>query len=216
MTDAVTDPETGPVTADDLDEAVRLAIGTLRHAPAGGWDERAGSLEWTCWETVEHLADDLFAYAAQLGLDIPPLDGYVPFALDKRSPDGPGNTIHADPGAGPAGLLQVLQSCGALLSAMVRTAPADARAHHGFGAADAEGSAAMGIVETLVHTHDLAEGLGLAWAPPAGICARVLARLFPDAPLDTDPWTTLLWATGRADLPGRPRLTAWRWYSAPR
>ncbi|MEV0821272.1 hypothetical protein [Nonomuraea rubra] len=63
--------------------------------------------------------------------------------------------------------------------------------------------------------HDLAEGLGLTWNPPDGVCARVLARLFPDAPRDTDPWTTLLWATGRAGLPGRPRLTRWRRPNAP-
>ena len=37
----------------------------------------------------------------------------------------------------------------------------------------------MGVVETLVHTHDVAAGLGLTWTPPAGLCARALARLFP-------------------------------------
>ncbi|MGN9844744.1 hypothetical protein ACTMTI_42110 [Nonomuraea sp. H19] len=209
-------PEPSPVTADDLGEAVRLALATLREAPASGWEHKAGSLEWTCWETAEHLGDDLFAYAAQLGVRTPPLDGYVPFALESRRPGGPVETIRAQPAAGPGGLLQVLEACGALLVAMVRTTPPEVRAHHGFGASDPEGFAAMGIVETLVHTHDLAEGLGLAWTPPADLCARVLARLFPDAPRETDPWATLLWATGRAELPGRPRLTSWRWYSAPR
>lgn len=74
----------------------------------------------------------------------------------------------------------------------------------------------MGIVETLVHTHDLAQGLGFAWNPPADLCSRVLARLFPDAPESTDPWPALLWATGRDELPGRPRLTTWRWDGTPR
>jgi hypothetical protein len=74
----------------------------------------------------------------------------------------------------------------------------------------------MGIVETLVHAHDLAEGLGLAWDPPGDLCSRVLARLFPDAPGSTDPWPTLLWATGRAELPGHARRTTWRWYGEPR
>ncbi|SEG33150.1 hypothetical protein SAMN05444920_102610 [Nonomuraea solani] len=208
-------PEPSPVTADDVEEAVRLAVETLRQAPETAWDRKAGTLEWTCWETVEHLADDLFAYAAQLGLTTPPLDDYVPFILESRRPGGPGNTVHADRKAGPAGLMQVLQASGALLVAMVRTAPPHARAHHTFGPADAAASAGMGLVETLVHVHDLAEGLGLTWTPPADMCARVLARLFPDAPRDTDPWTTLLWATGRAELPGRPRLTEWRWYNEP-
>ncbi|MYW01091.1 DinB family protein [Streptomyces sp. SID3343] len=210
------DPTPSPVTAADLDLAVRQAVDTLHGAPASAWDTNAGSLEWTCWETVEHLADDLFAYAAQLGLRTPLLDGEVPFVWESRRPGGPANAIHADRTAGPDGLLQVLEASGALLVAMVRTAPARVRTHHVFGASDPEGFAAMGIVETLVHTHDLTLGLGLAWNPPADVCARVLARLFPDAPTTGAPWPTLLWATGRAELPGHPRRTAWRWYAAPR
>ncbi|MEU9125350.1 maleylpyruvate isomerase N-terminal domain-containing protein [Streptomyces sp. NPDC048506] len=208
-TDAVHPPS--PVTADDLDRAVQLAVGVLRRAPEAAWERNAGSLEWDCWETVEHLSDDLFAYAVQLGPGKPPLDGNVPFVWESRRAGGPANAVHADRAAGPTGLLQVLEASGALLVAMVRTTPPRVRAHHVFGVSDAEGFAAMGVVETLVHLHDLAEGLGLDWDPPAELCARVLARLFPDAPEAGDPWHTLLWATGRAALPGHPRLTGWRW-----
>jgi hypothetical protein len=209
-------PSPSPVTADDLDLALQLAVAVLREAPPATWDGKAGSLEWDCWETVEHLSDDLFAYAAQLGPKTPPLDGEVPFIWESRRLGGPANAMHANRRAGPAGLLQVLEASGALLVAMVRTMPTQTRAHHVFGVSDPEGFAAMGVVETLVHTHDLAQGLGLSWSPPAGLCARVLARLFPDAPGSRDPWLTLLWATGRAELPGRPRLTTWRWDGTPR
>lgn len=205
-----------PVTADDLDLAVQLAVAVLRKAPPAAWGGRAGSLEWDCWETVEHLSDDLFAYAAQLGPRTAPLDGEVPFVWESRRPGGPANAIHADRRAGTTGLLRVLEASGALLVAMVRTTPRQVRAYHVFGISDAEGFAAMGIVETLVHTHDLAQGLGLAWNPPTDLCSRVLARLFPNAPGSTDPWPTLLWATGRAELPGRPRPTKWRWDGTPR
>ncbi|MFE0420903.1 hypothetical protein [Streptomyces sp. NPDC058953] len=205
-----------PVTADDLDHAVQLAVATLREAPPDAWDRRAGSLEWDCWETAEHLSDDLFAYAAQIAPRNPPMAGEVPFVWAPRRPGGPANAIHADRAAGPAGLMQVLEASGALLVAMVRTTPPHVRAHHSHGASDPEGFAAMGIVETLVHTHDLASGLDLDWTPPADLCTRVLTRLFPDAPTTTPPWPTLLWATGRAELPGHPRLTKWRWYGAPR
>ncbi|MFJ5828921.1 hypothetical protein [Streptomyces sp. NPDC093089] len=211
-----TDVNRRPVTADDLDLAVRLAVEVLRGAPPEAWEGKAGSLEWDCWETVEHLSDDLFAYAAQLGPKAPPLDGDVPFVWESRRQGGPANAIHADRAAGPAGLLTVLEASGALLVAMARTASPEKRAYHGFGVSDPEGFAAMGIVETVVHTDDLAQGLGLVWSPPADICARVLARLFPEAPSDTEPWRTLLWATGRGDLEGRPRLTKWRWDGTPR
>src|SRR3954452_10001985 len=77
-----------PVTADDLDLAVQLAVAVLREAPPAAWDGKAGSLEWDCWETVEHLSDDLFAYAAQLGPKAPPLDGDVPFVWESRRPGG--------------------------------------------------------------------------------------------------------------------------------
>jgi len=205
-----------PVTANDVDQAVQLAVAALREAPPAAWDGKAGSLEWDCWETVEHLSDDLFVYAAQLGPRTPPLDGHVPFVWESRRPGGPGNAIHADRAAGVTGLLQLLEASGALLVAMVRTTPATVRAYHSYGVSDPEGFAAMGVVETLVHTHDLAEGLGLAWDPPADLCSRVLTRLFPDAPEDSAPWPTLLWATGSAELPGHPRLTTWRWNGAPR
>jgi hypothetical protein len=205
------------VTADDLGLAVRLAVTTLREAPPTAWEGKAGSLEWDCWETVEHLSDDLFAYAAQLGPTPPPSGGEVPFLWWSRRPGGPANVIHANREAGPAGLLQVLEASGALLVSMVRTTPPRTRAHHVFGVSDPEGFAAMGIVETLVHTHDLARGLDLPWTPPEDLCSRVLSRLFPDAPPSTgDAWRTLLWATGRADLPGRPRPTTWRWDGTPR
>ncbi|MEU1018757.1 hypothetical protein [Streptomyces sp. NPDC005898] len=208
-----------PVTADDVTRAVRLAVAVLRRAPDDAdWGAKAGGLDWDCWETGEHLADDLFAYAAQLGPEHPPQDEVVPFHWVSRTPGGPANVTLADPAAGPAGLLMVVEACGALLTAMVATTPPAVRAHHGFGTSDPEGFAAMGVVETLVHTYDIAHGLGIGdtWSPPGELCARVLHRLFPDAPTDTDPWATLLWATGRGELPGRARLTQWRWYGAPR
>ncbi len=204
------------MTADDVALAVRLALEALRPAPADGWDRPAGPLEWTCWQTAEHLADDLLAYAAQIAPATPPLTREVRFAWERRTPGGPANAIHADREAGPEGLLQVMDACGALLVAMVRTTAPTVRAHHAYGVSDPEGFGAMGVVETLVHTHDLAAGLGLAWRPPGDLCARALGRLFPDVPAGPDPWASLLWATGRGDLPGRERRTEWRWYGEPR
>ncbi|PJN25345.1 glyoxalase [Streptomyces sp. CB02613] len=204
-----------PVTADDVTTAVRLAVDVLVKAPADRWETGAGSLEWTCWETAEHLGDDLFAYAVQLGPRTPPLDRDVPFRWAPDREGGPHNAVFADRAAGPAGLLATVEASGALLASMVRTTRPGVRSYHGYGISDPEGFAAMGVVETLVHTHDLAEGLGLEWAPPGALCDRVLARLFPDAPAGGDRWAVLLWATGRAELPGHPRRTAWRWDGRP-
>ncbi|MFJ8862898.1 VOC family protein [Streptomyces sp. NPDC102451] len=204
-----------PVTADDVTLAVRLAVDALAASPVDNWRVPAGSLTWDCWETVEHLSDDLFAYAVQLGPRKPSLETEVPYRWAPEREGGPWNSIFANPEAGTAGLLQTLEASGALLTAMVRTASPDLRSYHSYGVSDPEGFAAMGIVETLVHAHDVAAGLSLSWTPPRDLCDRVLARLFPEAPDDEDRWTVLLWSTGRADLPGRDRVTSWKWHGAP-
>jgi hypothetical protein len=206
---------TSVLTADDVHEVVRLAVAALREGTEADWSVKAGSLEWDCWDTVEHLSDDLFVYATQLTPDNPPLTDGIPFRYTSRQPGAPVNAVFADRDAGAAGLLRVLEASGALLAAMVRTAPADLRAWHPFGVADPGGFAAMGVVETLVHVYDVAQGIGAPWAPPEDLCRRVLARLFPDVRVDAAPWQALLWATGRTDLPGLPRRTSWRWYGAP-
>ncbi|MFI9787732.1 hypothetical protein ACIHEI_30130 [Kitasatospora sp. NPDC051984] len=208
-------PTRTPVAAADVDQAVRLALATLTDALTADWRTTAFGLEWDCWETLEHLADGLFAYAAQLAPARPPLDDYVPLRWQRDRPEGPASVIFVDRAVGPTGLLQALDAGGGLLAAMVRTAAPQVRAFHSYGVSDPEGFAAMGVVETLVHTHDVAAALGLPWHPPADLCDRALARLFPEAPADTDRWPTLLWSTGRADLPGRGRRTFERWHSEP-
>ncbi|MGV9286679.1 GNAT family N-acetyltransferase [Streptomyces sp. NPDC003719] len=185
---------------DQVEEAVAGAVALLRTAADRDWEGvRAGRLEWTCRYTAEHVAGDLIAYAGQLAGRA--TGAYVPFE------------ITLDDGTGNEDVLQVIETTGALLAATVRTTPREVRAFHPypFRSADREGFAAMGVTEVLVHTHDIAEGLGLAYEPPAGLCEDVLTRIFPQVQPGSDPWRTLLWATGRGELPGRAPLTEWRW-----
>ncbi|MET9774948.1 DinB family protein [Streptomyces sp. NPDC006367] len=200
------------VDGEDVRRVVRLAVETLRHADPGDLDARAGTLEWTCWETLEHLADDLFTYAARFGLAKPPMSSLLPFRTSSDRDGGPANVFFVERDSGLEGILTVLEACGGLLASVLHTAPSDTVAHHVFGPSDPEGFAAMAVVETLVHTHDIGQGLNLEWSPPRELCERVLKRLFPHVPMGPDAWETLLWATGRTALPDRPRLTEWRWY----
>ena len=71
----------------------------------------------------------------------------------------------------------------------------------------------MGVAEVLVHTYDITQGLGIAWRPPEPLGELVVARLLPDSPPGRAS-EVLLWATGRADLAGRPRVPAWVWHAA--
>lgn len=207
------------MTADDVEAAVALSLRTLDGALGADWSVAAGELDWDCWEALEHTADGLWAYAAQIASRRTPLDRYVALRWHRERPGGPANAVFGQREEGPAALLELLEAGGALLAAMVRTADPQVRAFHSYGVADPEGFAAMGVVETLVHTEDLVRGLGLNWAPPGALCERVLARLFPEvagaAVAAGDPWTTLLWATGRAESAERPRRVFERWHSAP-
>lgn len=192
------------VTADDLDLALTTVTDALAPTVDRDWTVRAGSLEWDCWHTAEHVGDVLMSYAAQLVTR--PTSRYVRFLAN------------ADADAGPAEMLEFVRAGGGLLAAAVRTTPARVRAYHPSGMADPGGFAAMGCVEVLTHGQDIADGLGARLDPPRDVCARILTRLFPDTPgelLDLDPWTVLQWSVGRLDLPGHPRLEKWRWHGAP-
>ncbi|MFD3512881.1 hypothetical protein [Streptomyces sp. NPDC058657] len=204
------------ITPADVLRAADYATDTLGRAAGADWSVKAGPLDWDCWETAEHLIDDLFSYAVQLASERTDTD--VPFRYTQEAPGSPYNAVRAEREAGVPGLLLALGSAAGLLHAVTVVKPPEARAHHVFGVSDPEGFAAMGVVETLVHTHDLAAGFGLGDSPepPEDLCARVLHRLFPDVPTGGPPWPTLLWATGRGELPGHPRRGKWRWYGEPR
>ncbi|MBC7273106.1 MAG: GNAT family N-acetyltransferase [Streptomyces sp.] len=191
---------------EQVRQAVADAVAVLGTATGRDWGAvRAGSLEWSCRETAAHIASDLIAYAGNLAGRAQ--SAYVPFEI---TVDGTDDGL--DP-ADNAGLLHVIETTGALLTATVDTTPRHVRAFHPypFRSANREGFAAMGIAEVLLHTHDMAQGLGLAYEPPAELCRFVLTRIFPHVRPGPDHWHTLLWATGRGELPGRPRLTEWRW-----
>lgn len=183
-----------------MEQAVAECVGLLGAVTDRDWDGvRAGRLEWSCRQTAVHIAEDLIAYAGQLaGRE---QDGYSPFELSLEE------------GTDNAGALRVIGAMGALLAAAVRTTPRDVRAFHPypFRSANREGFAAMGVVEVLLHTHDISEGLGLSYEPAPELCDFVLTRLFPHVQPGPTPWLTLLWATGRGELADRAPVAEWRW-----
>ncbi|MFI6206893.1 GNAT family N-acetyltransferase [Streptomyces sp. NPDC051041] len=192
------------VGGEQVEAAVAHCVALLRTVADRDWDGvTAGRLEWSCRHTAAHLPHAFLMYAGHLA-------GRV---HDRRLP----LRISVDEGADNAGVLRAVEAAGALLATAIRTAPREARGYHPypFHSANREGFAAMGVAEALLHTHDIAEGLGVAYEPPADLCAFVLTRIFPHVRPGPGPWPTLLWATGRADLPGRAPVTEWHWYNNP-
>ena len=182
-----------PMDSADVDHAVAEMVRVLTPHEFADWRRPAGTLDWSCWETAAHVAHDLLAYAGQLAAR--PDSAYLPFDLVVRDD------------ASPRDLLDSVTGAGRLLSAALAASDPSVRAWH-WGPTDPSGFAALGVNETLMHTHDITGGLGIRWHPPESLCSAVLARLFPDAPAG-DPVQVLLWSTGRTALPGRPRLSTW-------
>ena len=200
MTDLVDDLE--PWSRRPAPPWRRCSSGTGRCPPTDSSGPAGG--------TVEHTADDLFAYAAQI------VAGGVrrttPRAVRMPSPTPAGDDLHRPrrAGAGNAGLVQVLDASGGMLSPLPGRPPRRPRGGHPYGLSDPHGFAAMGTVETLLHLHDVAGPLGIAWDPDPDVVRRVLDRLFPDGADRRRPVADA--AAAHGTRPAAP-LESWRWDS---
>jgi hypothetical protein len=168
----------------DLPAAAGASVAALAMYTDLDWQQvQAADLNWSCWQTTLHMVDCLYFYACQIVYGNP--DGYLCTELA------------LDDSASPRRLLDALTAHAELLQRIAQSADPKLRAHHNYGVSDAAGFAAMGVVETLIHTFDV-------------VAAPVLARLFPHAP-SGDPTEVLLYCCGRAGLGEMPRQTEWQW-----
>jgi hypothetical protein len=189
----------GSPTPDDLRRVVELCYDALAPCADADWTVRAGSLDWSCRETLEHLCG--LAYAPQLATRA---TGFSPLSFQ------------VTPGAPIGRLLLTMRASSAILAEVARAAPPSARAFHPAGMADPSGWVAMGMDELLIHTNDIAAGLRVPFEIDRHLAQLVLDRLFPWSPAGAEPVPALLWANGRADLPAVSNPgSAWLWYCAP-
>lgn len=189
------------VTPTDLQRAADVAATALSPHIGRDWNPAAGTLDWSCRQTLDHIVGALVWYSTQLATRaqqrIPPVRG-------------------GEPDAEVASLLGSVRAGADILAELAVAAGPDVRAFHRAGMADAEGFLAMGCDEILIHAHDIAAGLGAKFEPPGELCRGVLTRLFPWAPRDHGAWETLLWANGRRPLGDRAQLDPdWSWHCAP-
>ncbi|GAA2706839.1 hypothetical protein Apa02nite_032460 [Actinoplanes palleronii] len=192
-----------PIGPDDLARAVRALGETLEPLLDRDWSVPAGTLDWSCRQTLAHIGHDLLAYALQVAGQAQ--HAYLPADLTIRDE------------ATMAEVLTIVEGCGALLVATLRAAGPDVRAWH-FGPSDTSGFAALGVAEIILHLYDISRGLLAPWWPPAKFSSRVLARLAPDATAEQQLATgrrqhstqVLLRYTGRVGDP-----VPWRWQVPP-
>lgn len=203
-----------PRAAIDVRDTVGDAIDQLSQLPDDAWDAPARGLDWSCRETVSHILDDLGGYAMQLSGERGHGASYTPLVEGVQPrPDGPPFLFWPEEDGGTRAICECLDAVGGLLVAVVATAPPDRIGWHPYGDPDATGLAAMGIVETTLHTLDILAAHGIAYQPDREIIGRVLDRLFPTAVRTDDPWHDLLTATGRTP---ETRGITWRWDSSVR
>nr|WP_296767303.1 maleylpyruvate isomerase N-terminal domain-containing protein [Rhodococcus sp. (in: high G+C Gram-positive bacteria)] len=206
-----------PIGTDDVRALAQAVVEGVVRLRTSAWDSAAGSLSWTRWETAEHLADDLLVYGATLAA--PGYGSELPFRTTRRRSGAPDELVHCAEESGSPGLAAVIEAASTLFVAIADVTPPRVIAAHVFGATGAEGFTAMAAVELIVHGHDIFTGTTVDWAPDDELCRRVATRLFPDVTIrredsrSTNGVSTLLWATGRISLPGRPKRTEWRWYN---
>lgn len=185
----------GPFTVDDFDVVASLVLAAWASAVTRDWSVPAGTLEWSCWTTADHTVDCVFSYA--LFLASRQQDSYPKLG-----------ELHAEADATPADLVTGLRSVSTMLSSVVRTAPADARAiiwmRNGGEVAGPVHFAARGAHELILHGHDVCAGLGVAFDPPRDLCQRLWDHthawgVFGETDPTGDPWPDLLTRSGRTD-----------------
>lgn len=193
---------------DDLCTTADLCARTLSSVSDPDWDSPVPGLEWSAAETLFHMARVPLNYAVHLSTRATGLSQFRVGSLVERSDGSP---------ASPFTTIAAMRAFSWILADVVAAASPGTRAFHQAGMADRSGFLAMACDELLIHTDDILRSFGDRFDPPREPTARVLARLFPWAPTDVDPWLALRWANDRQELPpphGRLGPT-WVWHCAP-
>jgi hypothetical protein len=193
--------EARPMDAEDVLAASEQCARFLTSFADADWSAPIPDLAWSVARAVAHAAEGPLWYA---------------FDLVAGGAELTTMALRVKPESAPTDLIATLVAASRIVAQVITASTPDARGFHPWGQSDPSGFAAMACDELLIHTDDAGRGLGHVFTPDSALCARVLARLFPEAPSDVAPWDGLRWANGRIALPGWPRRTAWRWTGAPR
>jgi len=185
-------------TVADLNALTDLVAATWLAAAHSDWSVPAGILEWSCISTADHAVDCVYAPAFFLASR----------RLDRYPVAGSDLTLGAR--ATPELLVDSLWLASRMLAAVVNDAGPDVRAII-FQRPEALTGAPRDFVpraalELILHAHDVAVGLGIAFEPSAGLCHRLRehTRHWPlwklawdDLDRTDDPWDDLLKASAR-------------------
>lgn len=162
------------------------------------WSVPAGTLDWSCTKTADHAFDATLA----IGL-------FLASRRTDRYPDwGDPMTVAPDPR--PDQLVEAIAVAGRLVAGISATTPSDVVAIiHRNPAKTAPPSdfPARAALEAILHGHDVAHGLGVAFTPPADVCERLRDHTrdwrhwnggaWPPLRFTGDAWHDMVIASGR-------------------
>ena len=186
--------------SDDLIAVADHCVGTLRALSDRNWSIRATNDERSCREVIEHVC--CLSYAPILAL---------------RAPDWIDLAFGVARGTPIEWVLVSAHTTAVILAEVARAAPPTVRGYHPCGSADPEGFVSMMACEFMLHTSDIATAFEAPFRPDDFSTRAVLERLFPWWPKQEDPWSALLWASGRLpSLGGTAGLgDRWAWHCSP-
>jgi hypothetical protein len=167
---------------DDVVAAGATAEAALKPVVGRDWSVRAGPLEWDVEQTITHMIAATAKYTLYLASRC---EHFIGLSLT-RWPDATNEEV-----------IDSVLPVATGLAAVAAITPSAVRAYHVTGPSSAADYVGRACVELLVHTDDALNGLGVAFAPPADLCQRVLAQQFPDAAAPGNAWHGLLAASGR-------------------
>ncbi len=166
------------------------AVRSLEAVSDEDWSRPALGLEWTCWQTVDHVIDCLFSYAFQVAARA--TSGFLPF-----------DALHALPGATPDDLIRGLRGVVVTLTAVLDSAPEDTVASDGFLVLAPADWRARAAYELALHTHDVMSAFEGSFVVPADLvrslteCETLWMLDREMARAAKDPWKGLLLGSGR-------------------
>jgi hypothetical protein len=178
------------MTDSELADAVDQALEALSEVVGHDWTLPAGSLDWSCWQTIDHTIDCVLSFSLQIGQ--PTDSGFHPFA-----------PIHAEPTATPSDLVQGLRSVSSLFRAITRDSPPDLTASDGIVSLTIADWRARTAYEVVLHTYDLRVGLGQDFSVPDTLSTSIMAStalwMFDRSLTQraSDPWHALIAGSGR-------------------
>jgi hypothetical protein len=151
---------------EDLDTVSEVVAAAWRSGRNRDWSAPAGTLDWTCTKTADHTVDSVLAVAF-----------FLASRRQDNYPDWGWGELTMGAAARPELLIEAVESVGRVLSGVVATTGPDVRAviwrRPRIETRGPEDFAPRGALELLLHGHDVASGLGVAFDPPDDVCARL-------------------------------------------